>query len=98
MVKHIVAWNVKEEFAKEKREVGLEAKRQLEALTTAVPGIISIKVIVNEMESSTVDVTLICEFESKEVLAAYQVSPEHLKAAEYIKAHMCNRTCIDYEE
>lgn len=98
MVKHIVAWNVKEEFAKEKREVGLEAKRQLEALIDAVPGIISIKVIVNEMESSTVDVTLICEFESKEVLAAYQVSPEHLKAAEYIKAHMCNRTCIDYEE
>jgi antibiotic biosynthesis monooxygenase (ABM) superfamily enzyme len=98
MVKHIVAWNVKEEFAKEKVAVGLEAKSQLEALVDAVPGIISIKVIVNEMESSTVDVTLICEFESKEVLGAYQVCPQHVKAAQYIKTHMCNRTCIDYEE
>ena len=73
MVKHIVAWNVKEEFSKEKREVGLEAKRQLEALIDAVPGIISIKVIVNEMESSTVDVTLICEFESKEEIGRAHV-------------------------
>lgn len=98
MVNHIVAWNVQEQFNEQKKEVCLEAKRQLEALVNAVPGIISIEVVINEMESSTVDVTLICKFETVDVLSAYQVSPEHLEVAKYIKAHMCNRTCIDYEE
>ena len=98
MVNHIVAWNIQEQFNDQKTEIALEAKKRLEALVNAVPGIISINVIINEMQSSTVDVTLICKFETAEALGAYQVCPEHLEVAKYIRAHMCNRTCIDYEE
>lgn len=98
MVNHIVAWNIQEQFNEQKNEIALEAKNRLEALVNVVPGIISIDVVINEMESSTVDVTLICKFDTVETLGAYQVCPEHLEVAKYIKAHMCNRTCIDYEE
>lgn len=98
MVNHIVAWNIQEQFNEQKNEIALEAKNRLEALVNAVPGIISIEVVINEMESSTVDVTLICKFDTVEALNAYQVCPEHLEVAKYIKAHMCNRTCIDYVE
>ena len=98
MVNHIVAWNIQEQFQEEREVIALEAKNRLEALVDAVPGIISINVVVNELKSSTVDVTLICKFETKEALGAYQVCPQHLEVAKYIKAHMCNRTCIDYVE
>lgn len=98
MVNHIVAWNIKEEYESDKKEIALEAKNRLEALVDAVPGIISINVVVNEMKSSTVDVTLFCKFDDVKVLEAYQVCPQHLEVAGYIREHMCNRTCIDYEE
>lgn len=98
MVNHIVAWNIQEQFNEKREEIALEAKNRLESLVNAVPGIISINVIINEMQSSTVDVTLMCKFETEEALNAYQVCPKHLEVAKYIKAHMCNRTCIDYVE
>lgn len=98
MVHHIVSWNVKEEYCDKKEEVMKRVKDSLEALTDVVPGIIRIHVQINRMESSTVDLTLMCEFETVEALNAYQVSDGHVKAAGYIKQVLCNRTCIDYEE
>lgn len=97
MVHHIVSWNVKEEYTQSKEEVMNKIKDSLEALTDVVPGIISIHVLINKMQSSTVDLTLMCEFETVDALNAYQVSDGHVKAAGFIKQVLCNRTCIDYE-
>lgn len=97
MIKHIVSWNVKDDLDEEKNNVMKKVKDSLEALKNEVPGIISIQVIINEMQSSTVDLTLFCEFDTVETLNAYQVSKGHLEAAKYIKQVLCNRNCIDFE-
>lgn len=96
MIRHIVAWNIKEDVA-DKKAACKKVKESLEALRGEVEGIFSLEVIINEMESSTVDVTLYSEFASKEALDAYQICPAHVMAAAYVKEVCCNRTCIDYE-
>lgn len=99
MVNHIVCWNFKEELSKEERIVaGNTIKEKLEAIKNCVSGAVSIKVKINQMESSTKDIALISCFESVEALNAYQVSPEHVEAAKYIKSVVCDRVCFDYEE
>lgn len=99
MVNHIVCWNFKEELSKEEKIVaGNTIKEKLEAIKDCVSGAVSIQVIINQMESSTKDIALISSFESVEALNAYQVSPEHVEAAKYIKTVVCDRVCFDYEE
>ena len=95
MIRHIVAWNFKEEVS-DKASAAKRIKESLEALRGEVEGLFSLEVIINEMESSTVDITLYSEFASKEALDNYQVCPAHVMAAAYIKDVCCNRTCIDY--
>ena len=69
MVNHIVCWNFKEELSKEERIVaGNTIKEKLEAIKNCVSGAVSIKVKINQMESSTKDIALISCFESVEAL------------------------------
>lgn len=99
MVNHIVCWNFNKELSKEERIVaGNTIKEKLEAIKDSVSGVISIRVKINEMESSTRDIALISSFESVEALNAYQVSPEHVEAGKYIKSVVCDRVCFDYED
>ncbi len=98
MVNHIVSWKLEETVVDDRESVSKKVKELLEGLNNVVPGIISIKVIINEMESSTVDLTLVSKFETLEALNAYQVSEDHKKVSEYVRKVCCNRTCIDYME
>lgn len=98
MVKHIVAWQLKEEIpANERDTVKSTIKTKLEALVGIVPGLLSAQVITEPIDSSTHDVILICELESNEALKGYQTNEHHVAAATYVRAHVCNRTCLDYE-
>lgn len=97
MITHIVLWNFVETLtAEEKKEAGLKMKEILEPLKDIVPGVISLKVIINELESSNRDVALIGEYESVEALNGYAVHPAHVEAGKYIKTVTCNRTCMDF--
>ena len=96
MIRHIVMWDVKEEV-KDKQGAMEKVKKLLEALHDEVPGILKIKVIINDIESSNRDIALFCEFQSLDVLAAYQVSKGHVEAGKYIKSVLTNRACLDYE-
>ncbi len=98
MINHIVTWKLKDRESADAREVLQKVKSILEELHDVVPGIISLKVVVNEMSSSSVDAALISKFETKEALDAYQVSERHKKASEYVGSVFCDRACIDYEE
>ena len=69
MVHHIVMWNVKDEV-EDKLGAMQHVKELLEALHDEVPGILSISVTINEMESSNRDIALISSFETKEALQA----------------------------
>lgn len=99
MVHHIVMWNLKEELsAEEKKQAALLIKQKLEAVAEKAQGIISLKVEINEMDSSNKDVALISCFESEEALQAYQISPAHKEAGAYVGSVACKRSCFDYKE
>lgn len=99
MVSHIVLWNLKEELSKtEKREAALRIKKELEAVKEQVDGVVSLKVVIDGLSSGNRDIALISVFETEEALKAYQVSPAHVKAGEYVGSVTTNRTCFDYEE
>lgn len=99
MVKHIVLWNFIEDLNEEKRaEAGQKIKELLEGLKHKVPGVVDLKVVINEMGSSNRDVALISTFENKESLKGYQTHPEHVAAGQYIRSVTCERACLDYEE
>lgn len=98
MVNHYVFWNLNETMtAEEKAEAGQKIKEKLEAVGKLVPGVVSLEVRINELDSSNRDVALLSSFVSVEALGAYQVHPEHVNAGSYIKTVTCNRTCFDFE-
>ena len=98
MVKQIVLWNFAEQLTeKERKEAGAKMKEILEPLKDQIPGVISLKVQMNELPSSNRDVALIGEYESVEALNGYAVHPLHVEAGKYVRSVTCNRACIDYE-
>lgn len=98
MVNHYVFWNLNESLTKEeKTEAGLAIKEKLETVGKLVPGVVSLEVRINQLESSNRDIALLSSFENVEALNAYQVHPEHVNAGAYIKTVTCNRTCFDFE-
>ena len=99
MVTHIVLWNLNEDLsAQEKKEAALEIKSRLEAVAETVEGVVSLEVVINDMESSNKDIALISKFETEEALKAYQVSPAHVEAGAYIRTVTNARSCFDYKE
>ncbi len=98
MVKHIVLWNFLPELSVEqKKEAGEAIKRDLTQLKEHIKGILELDVIINELESSNKEIALISAFETIEDLNAYQIHPEHVKAASFIRNVTCDRACLDYK-
>ena len=100
MVKHIILWKLKENLVgEEKRSVLENMKRELEALAGVVPGLVSIKIVIDKFESSSADAMLDSTFESAEAIAVYQKHPAHVKAADtYVRPFVDVRVCMDYAE
>ena len=97
MVKHIVLWNFIETMsADEKKEAGLKMKSVLEPLKDVIPGVISLKVVLNELDSSNRDIAPIAEYESVEALNNYTVHPAHVEAGKFVRSVTCNRACLDF--
>ncbi len=99
MVKHIILWNLKEEFdEKRKEEIKKGIKENLEGLKGKIPGLLEIKVITECLESSNVDVMLDSSFENEEALKNYAVHPEHVFVADtFVRPYTAKRSCIDFE-
>ena len=59
MVKHIILWNLKDEYSEEQKEqIRKGIKEGLEGLAGQIPGMIDISVRIDYLPSSTVDVML----------------------------------------
>ncbi len=98
MVRHIVMWNFVETLSdEEKKAAGAKMKEILEPLKDVVPGVVSLKVVVNELPSSNRDVALIGDYESVEALNGYTVHPAHVEAGKFVRSVTCNRSCLDFE-
>ena len=97
MVRHIVAWNYKEEFTEaENKENAVKVKSELEALKGCIDEIIEIKVCINTLPSGNRDIILDSLFESEEALAAYIIHPEHKRVGEFVRSVLHNRACADF--
>ena len=99
MVKHIILWQLKDEYAsEEKAQIAAESKEGLEGLKGKIPGLLDIHVQVDKLASSNADVMLDSSFENEEALKGYAVHEEHVKVADTkVRPHTKSRVCIDYE-
>ena len=98
MVKHIILWQLKDEYTEEqKTEIKAGIKAGLESLAGKIPGLVEIKVQVDRLPSSTAEVMLDSTFESEEALKGYSVHPEHVKVAdEKVRPFTKTRSCLDF--
>lgn len=99
MVKHIILWNLKDEFsAEEKENIKLSIKEGLEGLQGKIEGLIDIKVNINGLSSSTADLMLDSSFESEAALKNYSVNPLHQEVANTrVRPFTRLRSCLDFE-
>ena len=99
MVKHMIIWNLKEEFTnEEKAKIKKEMKESLEALKGKVPGLLDIKVYIDPLATSNGDVMLDSTLESEEALKAYAIHPDHVEAADTkVRPFTASRSCMDFE-
>ncbi len=99
MVKHIILWNLKDEFSdEEKTKIKENAKVNLESLVGHIPGLIDLNIQTTYFESSNVDLMLDSTFESIDALKQYAIHPKHVEMADkYVRPYTAKRACIDYE-
>ena len=99
MVKHIILWQLKDEFSEEeKQSIKAGIKEGLEGLYGKIEGLLQIHVQTEGLASSNADLMLDSAFESEEALKVYAVHPEHVKVAdEKVRPYTKNRSCLDFE-
>ena len=99
MVKHVILWKLKEELtATEKEAVKKGIKEGLEGLAGKIPGLVEVKVNINGLPTSTVDVMLDTTFTDADALKAYSTNPLHVAVADgKVRPYTAVRSCLDYE-
>ena len=99
MVKHIILWNLKDEYSEEQKEqIRKGIKEGLEGLAGQIPGLTDIHVYTNGLASSNADVMLDSTFTDEDSLKGYAVHPKHVAVADgKVRPYTATRTCLDYE-
>lgn len=99
MVKHIILWKLKEEYTEEKKQqIKAGIKEGLEGLAGQIPGLTDIKVRIDCLSSSNVDVMLDSTFVDEEALHNYSTNPKHVAVADTkVRPHTAIRSCMDFE-
>ena len=100
MVKHIILWQLKDEYSEaEKEQICAGIKEGLEGLAGKIPGLVEIKVnATGKLASSNADVMLDSTFEDAESLKGYSTHPEHVKVADgQVRPYTKTRLCLDFE-
>ncbi|MDO4293449.1 MAG: Dabb family protein [Eubacteriales bacterium] len=98
MVRHVILWQLKDELsAEEKREVKARIKAGLEGLAGQIPGLLSIAVYAEGLESSNADLMLDSEFADEASLKGYAVHPAHVAVADgAVRPNVKLRMCMDF--
>jgi len=99
MVKHIILWQLKEEYSiQEKEEIKAGIKAGLERLQGKIPGLVEIHVQTEGLASSNADVMLDSTFENEDALKNYAVHPAHVEVADNnVRPYTASRSCLDFE-
>ena len=100
MIRHIILWKLKDEYTfEEKTRIKQGMKEGLEGLEGRIPGLLSITVHINGLESSNADAMLESAFESVDALKNYAVNPLHVEVADTrVRPYTAERKCLDFEE
>ncbi len=98
MIKHIILWRLDDKLSEsEKNNVKQNAKKELEALVGVIPGLISMSIQVDSVETSSADMMLDSTFESIESLRLYKDHPEHIRVANgFVRPYTVQRLCLDF--
>lgn len=98
MVKHVILWNLKNEYTNEqKEEIKKGIKEGLEGLAGQIPGLLEIRVNTVPLESSNCDLMLDSLFEDEASLKGYAVHPAHVAVANgKVRPFTASRVCMDY--
>lgn len=99
MIKHIVAWKLKDHAAgNDKASNARVLKQRLEALTGKIPGLLKIEVGLNfNTADDASDVVLYSEFTDHAALEAYLNHPDHVALVPFAREIRAERRVIDYE-
>lgn len=99
MVRHIILWQLKDEFSPEEKEkIKADIKEGLEALAGQIPGLLKIQVHTNGLATSNADAMLETEFEDEASLKGYAVHPAHVAVADKkVRPNVKSRVCLDFE-
>ena len=99
MVKHIILWQLKDEFsAEEKKVIKAEMKEALEGLVGKIPGLLEVKVQTEGLASSNAEVMLDTSFTDEAALKVYATHPEHVAVADgNVRPFTKTRLCLDFE-
>lgn len=99
MVKHIILWQLKDEFSQEEKAgIKEDVKAGLEGLAGKIPGLIKIHVQTQYLPSSNADMMLYSEFTDEEALKTYAGHPLHVAVADgKVRPFVKSRVCMDYE-
>ena len=99
MIKHVVFWRLKESAdGRSRAEIAQEMKSQFEAMRGKISGLRALEVGIDfSAGDDSAHVALYSEFDSRDALDAYQVSPEHMAVVPFIRAARTERRVVDYE-
>ena len=97
MVKHMIIWKFKDELEnKDKR--AQEIKAALEGLVGKIDGLVEMRILTENLPSSSGDLMMDSTFESDEALRAYQKAPLHQEVANgLVRPSMQSRLSFDYK-
>ena len=100
MVKHIILWQLKDEFTEnEKIDIKKGIKEGLEGLLGKIDGLTEIKVYCEGLPSSNADLMLYSVFQTQEALKNYATHPYHVAVADgKVRPYTKTRLCLDFND
>jgi hypothetical protein len=95
-IRHVVSWQLATNDPAEKAEQSARIAGSLEALVGQIDGLRSLTVGADVVGAGNWDIVLIADFDDVEAIDRYQVHPEHVTAAGYIRSVVAQRSCVDF--
>lgn len=94
MIRHVVLWRLKPGNG----DAFPALRESLEAQRGRIPGLVRVEVGRNVSTSRrAVDMALLCDFESREALAAYHRHPAHMETRAIVDPLAAEHWIVDYE-
>lgn len=98
MIRHIVAWKLAATDPAQRAADAAGIKAGLESLVGIVDGLSHLEIGVDVgLIPANWDVVMVSEFDDNAALEGYQIHPDHIDVAQWIKTVVTERMCVDYD-